>query len=434
MLEVLVSFLCSLIMELTFFFIMKILLDSKETIKKLENIIKVIILSIMIVFVNKEEYKSFYTLIMYLLNIIAYKSIFKEELSKTTIVTSLVMLLIFVADLVYTLITINFISVEAIRGIWYNQIIANITIMLICFLVIFVLNKSNILSKMKEKVSQMRTVSTIIFLILIVIVFSILAYNLYLNFKVNERYILNVLLLSLFGILLYIFLKERDNYNNLSNEYDSLFNYVQTFEDWIEKEQINRHEYKNQLAVLRCLTKEKRVKEKIDEILEDNINIEGEVVNQLKGLPKGGVKGLMYYKSAIAQKNKIDLTVDVSLETKTILNSLSEKNVRILCKLIGIYFDNAIEAAMETKKKKVLIEIYELKGKVNMVFSNTFKRHRKLENRNQKGVSSKGKGRGNGLYFASKLLKENNWLIQKQDVVDKYYIQELIINKKDIQK
>ena len=58
----------------------------------------------------------------------------------------------------------------------------------------------------------------------------------------------------------------------------------------------------------------------------------------------------MYYKSAIAQKNKIDLTVNISLELHSILSKLSEKEVKVLCHLIGIYFDNAIEAAKETRK------------------------------------------------------------------------------------
>ena len=192
---------------------------------------------------------------------------------------------------------------------------------------------------------------------------------------------------------------------------------------------MNRHEYKNQLAVLRCLTKEKKVKNKIDEILEDNINIEEQAVTNFKSLPKGGIKGLMYYKAAIAQKQKINLTTDVSIENKGILTKLSEKEVRILCKLIGIYFDNAIEAAVESRKKNVTIEIYELKDKVNIVFSNTFKKHKNMKDRNKKGVSSKGEGRGNGLYFASKLIKENAWLEEKQEIIDNYYIQELTIHK-----
>ncbi len=152
-------------------------------------------------------------------------------------------------------------------------------------------------------------------------------------------------------------------------------------------------------------------------------------MTNLKNLPKGGIKGLMYYKAAIAQKQKINLTTDVSIENKGILTKLSEKEVRILCKLIGIYFDNAIEAAAESRKKNVTIEIYELKDKVNIVFSNTFKKHKNMKDRNKKGVSSKGEGRGNGLYFASKLIKENPWIEDNQEIIDSYYIQTICIKK-----
>ena len=52
-----------------------------------------------------------------------------------------------------------------------------------------------------------------------------------------------------------------------------------------------------------------------------------------------------------------------------------------------------------------------------------------MKDRNKKGISSKGEGRGNGLYFAGKLIKENSWLEGKQEIIDNYYIQQLIIKK-----
>lgn len=39
-----------------------------------------------------------------------------------------------------------------------------------------------------------------------------------------------------------------------------------------------------------------------------------------------------------------------------------------------------------------------------------------------------------GLYFASKLISENPWLSGKQEVIDKYYIQQLIVTEKDVSK
>ena len=65
-----------------------------------------------------------------------------------------------------------------------------------------------------------------------------------------------------------------------------------------------------------------------------------------------------------------------------------------------------------------------------MFFSNTFKRHKNMKDRNKKGVSSKGEGRGNGLYFASRIIEENDWIDSRQDIIDNYYIQELSIKRK----
>ena len=432
MLEVFVRIICAIIMTMVGFYTLKKILNSNEKVTNIYNSSLLILLIILSSISFSKNYQSLYTITVFFLNIIIYKLIFKENLSKVTIATSLLMALTFLADLIYTIIIINFISMKDIRSIWYYQIISNICIAIICLLGILICQKLNLIKKINHKLEKMQSKSTIIFLILIIIVFTILAYSFYINFQINEKYIINILLLLIFIILLLIFLKERDNYNKLSTEYDSLFTYVQTFEDWIEKEQLNRHEYKNQLAVLRCLTEEKKVKDKIDEILEDNINIEGQAVTQLKSLPKGGIKGLMYYKAAIAQKKKINLTADVSIEQKGTLAKLNEKEIRIVCKLIGIYFDNAIEAAEESKRKNISIEIYEFQDKVNIVFSNTFKKHRNMKDRNKKGVSAKGKGRGNGLYFAEKLIKENPWIEEKQDIIDKYYIQKISINKKEI--
>ena len=432
MLEVFIRIICAIIMTMVGFYTLKKILNSNQKVTNIYNSSLLILLIILSSISFSKNYQSLYTITVFFLNIIIYKLIFKENLSKVTIATSLLMALTFLADLIYTIIIINFISMKDIRSIWYYQIISNICIAIICLLGILICQKLNLIKKINHKLEKMQSKSTIIFLILIIIVFTILAYSFYINFQINEKYIINILLLLIFIILLLIFLKERDNYNKLSTEYDSLFTYVQTFEDWIEKEQLNRHEYKNQLAVLRCLTEEKKVKDKIDEILEDNINIEGQAVTQLKSLPKGGIKGLMYYKAAIAQKKKINLTADVSIEQKGTLAKLNEKEIRIVCKLIGIYFDNAIEAAEESKRKNISIEIYEFQDKVNIVFSNTFKKHRNMKDRNKKGVSSKGKGRGNGLYFAEKLIKENPWIEEKQDIIDKYYIQKISINNKVI--
>lgn len=110
-------------------------------------------------------------------------------------------------------------------------------------------------------------------------------------------------------------------------------------------------------------------------MLDDNIKIKGDAVYKLKELPTGGLKGLMYYKVAIAQKQNVNIEVDVSLKRKSEFKKLNEHKIKVLSNLIGIYFDNAIEAALETEEKNVCLEVYEIKDGIKFVISNTFKRN-----------------------------------------------------------
>lgn len=431
MLEVWTKFISAVVLSTLGFYVIKKLTNSEVKLLSIKTITYLMALCVLTVIMHNIEYNGAHTVTMFALQIIIYKEIFNIKTEEALIACGILMGLIFIGDLLTLVLLRMFYSVDSIINTWYISLFANFSVVII---VMLLFNIKVIVSQTKvfyKNISKNKSISTVLFVILLIVGLSSLTQNVTKSSNMTLNYLLNILIMLIFFTLFYLFIKSKNSYDKLNSEYESMFNYVQNFEDWIEKEQLNRHEYKNQLAVLRCLTSEKKVKDKIDEILEDSINIEGEVVHQLKTLPKGGIKGLMYYKSAIAQKNKIDLTVNISLELHSILSKLSEKEVKVLCHLIGIYFDNAIEAAKETRKKKVLIEIYEIKERVTFVFSNTFKKAKNFDDRNKKGVSTKGEGHGNGLYYASKIIAQNPWLSQKQEVIDKYYIQQIIVTQKN---
>ena len=431
MLEVFTKFICFIIMYTTGYLVIKRIVGNSPKLSKW-TYLYILLLAVVSIFLHTVQYTSIYTIIIFLLNIVVYKRIFKITLAQSTIASGIFMAVLITSDMMITTLLRVFFTQDQIRSNNVIFIISNLLIGTLSVLLLKIKIIYKILYKFYSNFSNKKVLTDIIFLMLLVIGLTQLAYNYATAPGLDENYIVNIIIVIIFTILTLLFLQNKNNYKTLSDEYDSLFSYVQNFEEWIEKEQLNRHEYKNQLAVLRTLAKEKKVKTKIDEILEDNINIKDEVVNKLKDLPKGGLKGLMYYKAAIAQKQKIKLAVDVSLKNNTILKKLSENQVRIICKLIGIYFDNAIEAAIETKKKYVILEIYELSDKVNIVFSNTFKTSNDIKKRNEKGTTTKGEGHGNGLYFANNILSKNKWLDSKQEIIDGYYIQTLSIKKLDI--
>ena len=355
MLEVLIKIICSLIMAISGVLIIEKITNVKINLLSFTNICIILLSQLLPCILYSGEYHGLYTILIYFINIIVYKILFKKNLTEILILSAIQLIVLFFADFITTMLLRIFFTTPEIRNTWYLMLAANFMSSSIGLIIVSFKRISNFFHNIANKLSNIKHINSITFIFLLLIFFCIMSNSVIANTGWNINFLMDIFTITIFITLLIIYTNEKNHIENIEKQYDGLFKYVQSFEDWIEKEQINRHEYKNQLAVIRCLTKEKKVKNKIDEILEDNINIEGQVVHKLKELPKGGLKGLMYYKAALAQKDKIRLEIDICLEKKTILNKLSKLQVRVLCNLIGIYFDNAIEAARETKKKTVLL-------------------------------------------------------------------------------
>ncbi len=389
------------------------------------------ILSIVQTIMYNTNYNTIYILFNFVSTILFNKILFKNNMPKTVISTCIAYLLLMFCDILVSVLLINFVSLTILRSTWYYRFICNFIVLLI-YIVMF--NIPPIQRKIKfffNKTSK-NNLSIIIFFILLILSIVTITYDISVAFGFNFVYISSFLIIITLVSLCFIFINDTNEYNKLNEEYESLFSYIQAFEDWIEKEQLTRHEYKNQLAVLRNLTKEKKVKEKIDSIVDDFINIDNRMVTQLKNLPNGGLKGLLYYKISTSKKQKVNITIDIDDSVGDELSKINDDKLKTLTKLLGIYVDNAIEASLDTKKKIVNIEIYKLKENIKIVISNTFNKDKDISNRNMKGVSTKGKGRGNGLYFAGKLISMNKWIEDKQEIIDKFYIQSLIIKNKKV--
>lgn len=429
MLQLVSKFICFLIMYAIGYLIIKKIVATSPKINK-STYLYIALLGVVTVFLSQEDYALLYTIIIFLLNIAVYKNVFKIDLSQAIISVCILMALLTLTDILLGPILRLMFTMEEIKTGLFASAFSNTMIGALSYIIISIKFINKKVVNFYQNIRNKKFGINMIYLIVLIIGLFYIMYKFASN-PIDKTYISNMVILVSFSVITYIYIDSKNDYKVLSDEYDSLFNYVQNFEEWIEKEQLNRHEYKNQLAVLRTVAKDKKVKSKIDEILDDNINIEDEVVNKLKDLHKGGLKGLMYYKAAIAKKKKINLVVDVSLKAKTKFKNLSEEQIKTICKLIGIYFDNAIEASVETRSKYLLLEIYELSDKINIVISNSFVMSDNFTERNKKGISTKGIGRGNGLYYASNILSKNKWLESKQEVIDDYYIQTLSIKKLD---
>ena len=419
----------SLIMAITSYFSIKNIIAPNLKIKKSYVLLSLIIISMPTLLMYDTKYSLLVTVIVYVLMIIIIKYLFNIEVTNSILVCGYVMLLTAIIDVTLTIVEIPIFSYSQVRNIWYINIVNSIIIGIITILVSRNKNTIKIFKQISSKVEDSHKLKTAIFTILIIGVVCLLYYNITTIFEFNLQYTITFFSIVLFFILYYIYMEERNNYQKLKDEYNIIFNYVQTFEDWIDNEQMYRHELKNNLSIIRNLSNKKEINKKIDKMLQMNMLIDDSYIEILKDIPKGGLKGLLYYKLALANKYNIDMYIDVSPKINNKLTKINKTLLESICIILGIYIDNAMDECKKMKRKNITIEIYEKDENLNIVISNTCNKVISIKKMNKKGYTSKGKGHGNGLYFANKIIKREKRLNTEQQFLNNYFIQKIIVQK-----
>lgn len=426
MLPLIVKFIIGLIMSFSVFLIVKNLVNNNCRYFTFQTLLAIIIVSTPAFLFYSSEYNGITTILTFLLATIVYKTLFKIRLSTSILAMSIAIVIIALVDFIVIPISV-IIGYESTRDVWYISIFSNIII----FIFSILLSKIKILKIKFQtfclKVDENSLISVVFFAIISFCIIIISFFNLSNHLNSIPIYAVTAIIIILLLILYYLYVKECNNYVSLSQEYDAIFKYIQTFEEWIDNEQMYRHELKNNLSIIRNMTSNKGIIKKIDDMLHFSIIIDENDIENLKGIPKGGLKGLIYYKIALAKNNNINLTIEVSPKVTKKLKKIKDKDLKKICIILGIYIDNSMEAAMKTKKKNVTIEIYESNNQLTFVISNTYKDLVSIDKMSFDGYTTKGEGHGRGLYYVNKLLAKSENLCSQQMFLNKYFIQKLCI-------
>lgn len=413
---------------LTLFLFIKILLRGKIKDTSLKNITSFIGMSAVSLIIYNKEYNVINTLIFFFIIVLFLILVYKLNLSLSLIITGLFMITLFIGDTFASVIFINAFSIEQIRELVF--ICSNL---IVCIITIGIISVNSIREKYINIIklsSEKSNIDIIVFIALLILALCIIMYEITQSYFFGSNYILSVLGITIFIVLFIIYFIEKYDKKKIIDKYDQLFEYVKTFEDWIDNEKISIHESKNQLVTLRDMVKRnKKAKEYIDNIIKDSINIESKNFEKLKYVPKGGLKGLLFYKIAKAENEKIEMFIDVSKNVKSTLEKLDTEENKILCRLVGIFFDNAIEASRLAPKKIISCEIYNNSDYLIVAISNTFYGNIELNKIYQNGYSTKGENRGKGLYLAKKEIIKKEIFFLDTRIINKYYVQKIKIKK-----
>lgn len=232
--------------------------------------------------------------------------------------------------------------------------------------------------------------------------------------------VLNVTLLPLtfIVILLYLFLliilnkellAQRKEQELLLRErmYENMGAYNASLEKLYMEMKAHRHDSRNMLAAMSSFIDGKDWNG-LNAYFYDHMLPAGETLNsglfkigRLQYLRIGELKGVIAMKAIATKDNGVDLQIDVAEPIDHI-----EMDILDLCRVVGIFLDNAIEEASLSEGREVKCGIIRLEHSTQIVIANSLHAPPNLRRLFAKGYTTKGEGRGQGLYTVKSILEK----------------------------
>ena len=143
----------------------------------------------------------------------------------------------------------------------------------------------------------------------------------------------------------------------------------------------------------------------------NNIELNDIVIAKLNSIKVSSLKSLITNKVLMAQNNNIDVDINIQGE----INDFHTDEMQ-LSRILGILLDNAIEASLEVPDdKKIEVNIIQIDKTTDIQISNTFNNiGTSIADFNKEGFSTKGTNRGLGLSSAHEIANKLNMLLNTE--------------------
>lgn len=351
--------------------------------------------------------KLFLTIII--TTLILYLTIFKKDISNSIYYTLAYELLAYISEIVISLI---FVLIFKINMVSYERFQFSFLLFTICnVLLVYFVSKLKFISKNIQKLNSIisKNQKDWIYLLIIMIILSLLLVFNKNNLGSGIEYYINagMVIFVVFSLIYVIYNKFQRQ--AIEEKYNESMEYVLRYEKIINEQGKKNHEYNNQLMVIKgYVNNPERLTEYLEEVIGDHRTGQNYTVKQLGFLPDGGVKGLLYHKLSKMEDNNIKyyLYVDQNLKDKDI-ESFDLKTYRDLTKLLGVFLDNAIDAALKSKEKEIEVDLKDKADCLLVIISNTYDKSADINKVGKSGFTTKGVGHGFGLSIVKDIARTN---------------------------
>lgn len=369
------------------------------------------------------------------------KIIFQDTFTHTLCGSIIAQLLFAISEMIFA-ITITLIArydVQTLVNSTLGFMITNFLISIIAIILISIPAVKSLsfrIIKIADKINNLKLATITVCAICIINFLIALIYN---NVNLITLLIMNTAFICLVMYSLYRVLASKNEEMialnrsiQYKNENNALINTLGEYEKIADYHRVINHENKNQLYAIKQMVENQEKKEKIIEylnlLLKEKKDSDESAIAKTKRIPSGGLQGIIYQKLVLMKKNKINYSLNISRNLKELDFKKLDIDTNVnMCKIVGVFLDNAIEEVTKLKNKDVGIELYKDDDNFCVAVSNNFAKNKDFSRIDEPGYSTKGEGHGYGLSLVKEILSNNDRLENERKITSKYFTQILIV-------
>lgn len=350
-----------------------------------------------------------------LLNIIftimaLYLSIFKKDISNSVYYAIIYELLVCIFEIIISVVIVLIFKIDAkiYAKIPFSLLISSIINCSLIYIITKIKFVTNNIRKLNENIKK-NNKDWIYIIIVMILLVLLMVFNRY-KMKNSIEYYISIGLVIFVVVSFVYVIYNKFQRQAIEDKYNESMEYVLRYEKIINEQGKKNHEYNNQLMVIKgYINKPERLSEYLDEVIGEHKTGQNYTVKQLGFLPDGGVKGLLYHKLSKMEDNNIKyyLYIDQNLKDKDI-ESFDLKTYRDLTKLLGVFLDNAIDAALKSEEKEIEVELKDKDDCLLVIISNTYDKSADINKVGKSGFTTKGVGHGFGLSIVKDIARTNS--------------------------
>lgn len=431
MLDIILNVFGIIFVILGYYISWSILLGKKVNFKNYRFYISLLVLIIVLTITNYGISKLMKLAAITLVLSLSVKYIFKIPTKSAFMTAFYVQLINLIDEVIFSIILVMVFNFD---GNSYSILVVFLADIFVAILSIFWVKLKFVKKIYNNIIDVINKVSLKIFLLCllpILVAFSVYLAIAYYKYNILYMIIANNIVVYLIFVIILILIKKERAYIKIHNKYNTTLNSLKEYEDILDRYRISNHENKNELLTIRNMLPKtnKKTISYIDKIIENKLKDNDKIMLETAKIPNGGLRGLIYSKVLLMKESNISYELEISKEVKTVdlINRIDDSTMLDICKIIGVYLDNAIQEVQKLHDKYVNVEMYLDKRILIIAISNNYEGQITLDKLDEKGYTSKGKGHGYGLTLAKEIIENNKKLSNERRLSKETFTQLLKI-------